>query len=69
MELKAIMAYLLMNYDIKFDGDSLRPENKYLATYIFPDTSKRVLFRRRNPSDTLLDMPCISLTQSHIYIV
>ena len=53
MVLKAIMAYLLVNYDIKFDGDGLRPGNKYLAAYIFPDTSKRVLFRRRNPSDTL----------------
>ena len=52
MELKAIMAYLLVNYEIKFDGTGQRPENQYLGVNIRPDSSRRVLFRRRHPSYT-----------------
>ncbi|TBU30176.1 cytochrome P450 [Dichomitus squalens] len=48
MELKAVMSYLLVNYDIALDG-SLRPENQYFGIDISPDPSGRVLFRRREP--------------------
>ena len=41
------MAYLLVNYDFKFDGDGLRPENQYRGYNITPDLSKRMLFKQR----------------------
>ena len=46
-ELKTIVAYILIHYDLKLPGEGLRPQNLYLARNILPDPSGKVLFRRR----------------------
>ncbi|KAI0334068.1 cytochrome P450 [Cubamyces sp. BRFM 1775] len=49
-ELKAMLAYIVLNYDIKFDGDGQRPGNVYWGPIVFPAPSARVLFRKRQTS-------------------
>ncbi|KAL5531375.1 hypothetical protein ACEPAG_4252 [Sanghuangporus baumii] len=46
-ELKAMMAYLLMNYDIKAEVEGVRPENVYHATRLNPNPTAKVLLRKR----------------------
>ncbi|OBZ79757.1 Ent-kaurene oxidase [Grifola frondosa] len=46
-ELKAMIAYLVLNYDIKFAGDGKRPDNIFLGTAVVPARDAQVLFRRR----------------------
>nr|BAD94562.1 cytochrome P450 [Phanerodontia chrysosporium]BAL05132.1 cytochrome P450 [Phanerodontia chrysosporium] len=46
-ELKAMMAYVVVNYDVKFEKEGVRPENIYAAMGISPDPNARVLFRKR----------------------
>ena len=46
-ELKTIVAYILIHYDLKLPGGGLRPQNLYLARNILPDPRGKVLFRRR----------------------
>ncbi|CCL98068.1 uncharacterized protein FIBRA_00062 [Fibroporia radiculosa] len=45
-EIKTMMAYILLNYDFKFEDGVGRPENKWIWHSIFPSNTK-VLFRRR----------------------
>ncbi|KAJ8475230.1 hypothetical protein ONZ51_g6703 [Trametes cubensis] len=49
-ELKAMLAYIVLNYDMKFDGDSRRPENMYWGPVVIPSPSARILFRKRQTS-------------------
>ena len=46
-ELKAIMAYIVVNYDLKIGGDGKRPENLYFAATMIPDPKGEILFRKR----------------------
>ncbi|OCH95708.1 cytochrome P450 [Obba rivulosa] len=46
-ELKAMLAYILINYDVKFEREGVRPENKWISTAIVPDPTAKVLFRKR----------------------
>ncbi|EMD42272.1 hypothetical protein CERSUDRAFT_41330 [Gelatoporia subvermispora B] len=46
-ELKAMLAYVVLKYDVKFKHEGVRPENKWFAAGIVPDPTARVLFRRR----------------------
>ncbi len=46
-ELKAVVAYILLHYDLKLPGDGTRPKNVYTARGILPDPSAKVLFRKR----------------------
>ncbi|OCH95707.1 cytochrome P450 [Obba rivulosa] len=46
-ELKAMLAYILLNYDVKFEREGVRPENKWVATAIIPDPTAKVMFRKR----------------------
>ncbi|KAI1791206.1 cytochrome P450 [Ganoderma leucocontextum] len=46
-ELKTVVAYILLHYDLKLGGDGTRPKNVYLARNILPDPSGKVLFRKR----------------------
>ena len=46
-ELKAMLAYIVLNYDLKIDGDGPRPANIYYATGVIPAINGQVLFRKR----------------------
>ena len=46
-ELKAMMAHLVLNYDVKFEDGQACPENLWFAMSILPDPSIKVLFRKR----------------------
>jgi cytochrome P450 len=46
-EIKAIMAYLLDNYDFKFADGQKRPESLLFETQYLPNPTATVLFRRR----------------------
>ncbi|KAJ7122772.1 cytochrome P450 [Mycena epipterygia] len=46
-ELKAMLAHLVMNYDVKFVNDGPRPANQYMASACLPDSSAKIMFRRR----------------------
>ncbi|KAI0800568.1 cytochrome P450 [Fomes fomentarius] len=45
-ELKAVVCYLLINYDLKLVGDK-RPENRTLGYHNMPNPSGEMMFRRR----------------------
>ena len=46
-ELKAMMAYVVMNYDVKAEVEGVRPENVYFGTRLIPSPTAKVLFRKR----------------------
>ncbi|KIP02170.1 hypothetical protein PHLGIDRAFT_20514 [Phlebiopsis gigantea 11061_1 CR5-6] len=46
-ELKAMMAYLVLNYDVKLEEDGVRPENFYIGMTISPNPKATVLFKKR----------------------
>ncbi|TBU42576.1 cytochrome P450 [Dichomitus squalens] len=46
-ELKAILAYIVVNYDLKIGGDGERPPNICFATNIVPNPKGEILFRKR----------------------
>jgi cytochrome P450 len=47
-EVKALMAYILRNFDFKFpDGKTDRPPNLVFETQNLPDPAVRILFKRR----------------------
>lgn len=47
VELKAMLAHLVVNYDVKFVNDGPRPANQYMASACLPDSSAKVMFRKR----------------------
>ncbi|EMD41691.1 hypothetical protein CERSUDRAFT_79328, partial [Gelatoporia subvermispora B] len=49
-ELKAILTYVVLNFDIKFDNEPTRPKNKWIASTIVPAQHAKILFRRRPAS-------------------
>ena len=46
-ELKALLAYLIINYDFKLGGDGKRPRNVYFGSSIIPSPSGQLMFRKR----------------------
>lgn len=46
-EIKAIMAYLLQNYDMKFKEGQKRPESLLFETQYLPNMTATVMFKRR----------------------
>ena len=46
-ELKAMMAHIVMNYDVKFEHEGVRPPNKWYGLSLGPDPTAKVLFRKR----------------------
>ena len=46
-ELKAMLAYIVLSYDLKIGGDGKRPANIYYANGVIPAVNGRVLFRKR----------------------
>lgn len=51
-ELKAILAYIIMNYDFKLEGDSTNvPDGHWFAGMYSPNQFAKVEFRKRSTSD------------------
>lgn len=46
-ELKAMVAYLVLNYDVKMENEGVRPNDLYKGARISPDPVAEVLFKRR----------------------
>ena len=46
-ELKALLAFLVVNYDFKFVGGGPRPENIYISENVVPDPTVQLMFRKR----------------------
>ena len=46
-ELKAMLAYIVVNYDLKIAGDGGRPPNVYILTSVVPSPKGEILFRKR----------------------
>ncbi|TBU62546.1 cytochrome P450 [Dichomitus squalens] len=51
-ELKAIMAYIVLNYDLKLGGDGQRPPDTYFAQNMAPSRTGQVLFRKRQAASS-----------------
>ncbi|PIL31339.1 cytochrome P450 [Ganoderma sinense ZZ0214-1] len=46
-ELKALLAYIVVNYDMKLGGDGKRPASIFYGTSVIPSPTGQVLFRKR----------------------
>ena len=46
-ELKAILAHILLNYDVKMANGGGRPENMWFGRSALPNTKAEMLFRKR----------------------
>ncbi|KAL4251285.1 cytochrome P450 family protein [Abortiporus biennis] len=49
-ELKAMLAHIVLNYDVKFEHEGVRPENVWFGTTLVPAPTAKVLFRKRQTS-------------------
>ncbi|PCH34535.1 cytochrome P450 [Wolfiporia cocos MD-104 SS10] len=49
--MKALLAKIILDYDVKIGGDGSRPPNMSLATTVIPSLKARVLFRKRQSYD------------------
>ena len=47
IQLKTMLAYVLLNYDVKMADDGGRPSNLRMGAEMAPDTTAEVLFRKR----------------------
>ena len=51
-EMKVMMAYLVLHFDVKSEQNKLRPANQMIGTVIAPSQDGRVLFRQRSKDKT-----------------
>lgn len=51
-ELKAMMAYLVMHYDVKMEQEGVIPERMWFATKLLPCPIAEVLFRKRTKEES-----------------
>ena len=47
VELKALLAFLVINYDFKLADGEGRPSTFYFADAVIPDPSAKLMFRKR----------------------
>ncbi|EJD49256.1 cytochrome P450 [Auricularia subglabra TFB-10046 SS5] len=47
IEMKAMMAYMVIHYDMRMAQDGVVPEETWIASALLPDRKARMLFRRR----------------------
>ena len=43
-----MMAYTIINYDVKFENEGVRPRNISFGLATLPDPAARVLFKKRH---------------------
>ncbi|KAJ7828756.1 cytochrome P450 [Mycena olivaceomarginata] len=48
MELKAMLAHVIINYDVKFESSTMRPPNQCIGAAYIPNRTAKVWFRRRS---------------------
>ncbi|KAJ7795185.1 cytochrome P450 [Mycena olivaceomarginata] len=48
MELKAMLAHVILNYDVKFESPATRPPNQCIGATYIPNRTAKVWFRRRS---------------------
>lgn len=53
VEIKALLAHAILNYDIKLEG-ATRPKNMYIGIGILPSRKGRLLFRKRESTGVSL---------------
>lgn len=46
-EIKTILAYIVLNYDVKMPNDGERPANLWFGANCSPDPKAEVMFRKR----------------------
>ncbi|PIL25700.1 cytochrome P450 [Ganoderma sinense ZZ0214-1] len=51
--IKAILAQIILEYDLKLGGDGVRPADIHVGTTVMPAMDGRVLFRKRGASSSL----------------
>ena len=51
VELKTMLAHLVLNYDMKLENEGVRPPTLELALAIVPNIKAKVLFRKRKTHD------------------
>ena len=49
-ELKAMLAFMVVNYDLKLAGDGARPANVFFGSSVVPAPSGQLMFRKRQPA-------------------
>lgn len=47
-----MMAYIVLNYDIKFECEGVRPANVHTVLAVTPDPTAKMLFRKRKFPDS-----------------
>lgn len=47
VELKLMMAHLILHYDVKCEQDGIRPKDTWIGPTCLPDAKARLLFRKR----------------------
>jgi hypothetical protein len=47
VQLKAMMAHLVINYDIKLENAGARPDDMWIVSACVPNISAEVMFRKR----------------------
>lgn len=52
-QMKVVLAYLLLNYDIKLENEEKLPRQQHLGLAIVPDTEAKVLLRLREDKTSL----------------
>ncbi|PPQ77970.1 hypothetical protein CVT26_005275 [Gymnopilus dilepis] len=53
-EIKAMLAYILLNYDVKFPNNGPRPEDLWIQATISPNRTAQVMFRKRKTAACVL---------------
>lgn len=46
-EMKAMLAYTLLTYDVKMEEEGVRPRNRWIGAACIPDQHANVMFRKR----------------------
>lgn len=46
-ELKAMLAHVLVTYDVKFQNEGVRPPNQWFGTTSLPNRNAEIMFRKR----------------------
>lgn len=46
-ELKAMLAHIVLSYDVKFEDEGVRPPNQWFSVNCVPNMAAKVMFKRR----------------------
>ena len=46
-EMKAMLAYIVLTYDVKLEREGMRPPNEWYGHHLVPNMKGKVMFRKR----------------------